>query len=291
MFPRMKQRMEEEILAEAKEQTHLMEIGARRDHAEAHGPRGRARKRLAQPARRDDQCQHRRSASSRSRMTFDAERRHRPADRDRHLCRRRALSWTARASRSACCSRSCRFGRPSPTAPSASSTSSCSSASCGCISTAWPTSSRRRPRRASTAPPLMRGRRGTCALKHVSFRYGATDPLVLEDIDLEIEPGDYVAIHGPVGRRQDHAAEAAARPQPADRRHRSSSTASAPRRSAGAPGASRSASSRRTTGCCRARIADNIALLRSRPRHAARAARGRSPRRCMPTSCARRCNI
>ena len=36
-------------------------------------------------------------------------------------------------------------------------------------------------------------------LKQVSFRYGATDPLVLEDIDLEIAPGEYVAIHGASG--------------------------------------------------------------------------------------------
>lgn len=41
--------------------------------------------------------------------------------------------------------------------------------------------------------------RGHLRLKQVSFRYGATDPLVLEDIDLEIEPGDYVAIHGASG--------------------------------------------------------------------------------------------
>ena len=40
---------------------------------------------------------------------------------------------------------------------------------------------------------------GHMRLKHVSFRYGATDPLVLEDIDLEIAPGDYVAIQGASG--------------------------------------------------------------------------------------------
>jgi ATP-binding cassette subfamily B protein RaxB len=41
--------------------------------------------------------------------------------------------------------------------------------------------------------------RGHLRLKGVSFRYGVTDPLVLEDIDLEISPGDYVAIHGASG--------------------------------------------------------------------------------------------
>ncbi|MGD9803542.1 MAG: peptidase domain-containing ABC transporter [Hyphomicrobiaceae bacterium] len=40
---------------------------------------------------------------------------------------------------------------------------------------------------------------GWMRLKDVSFRYGATDPLVLEDINLEIAPGDYVAIHGASG--------------------------------------------------------------------------------------------
>jgi ATP-binding cassette subfamily B protein RaxB len=40
---------------------------------------------------------------------------------------------------------------------------------------------------------------GHLRLKGVSFRYGATDPLVLEDIDLEIAPGDYIAFQGPSG--------------------------------------------------------------------------------------------
>ena len=40
---------------------------------------------------------------------------------------------------------------------------------------------------------------GHMRLKQVSFRYGATDPLVLEDIDLEIAQGEYVAIQGPSG--------------------------------------------------------------------------------------------
>ncbi|MGE0856285.1 MAG: ATP-binding cassette domain-containing protein, partial [Hyphomicrobiaceae bacterium] len=40
---------------------------------------------------------------------------------------------------------------------------------------------------------------GRLRLKNVSFRYGVTDPLVLEDINLEIEPGDYIAIQGSSG--------------------------------------------------------------------------------------------
>jgi ATP-binding cassette, subfamily B, bacterial CvaB/MchF/RaxB len=40
---------------------------------------------------------------------------------------------------------------------------------------------------------------GHIQLKGVSFRYGASDPLVLEDIYIDIEPGDYVAIQGPSG--------------------------------------------------------------------------------------------
>jgi ATP-binding cassette subfamily B protein RaxB len=41
--------------------------------------------------------------------------------------------------------------------------------------------------------------KGHMRLKQVAFRYGAADPLVLEDLNLEITPGDYVAIQGPSG--------------------------------------------------------------------------------------------
>ena len=58
LFPGMRHRMEEEILARAKEQSHLMEIGAGGDHHQADGARGRARKRMAQSQRRFDQCRH-----------------------------------------------------------------------------------------------------------------------------------------------------------------------------------------------------------------------------------------
>lgn len=40
---------------------------------------------------------------------------------------------------------------------------------------------------------------GLLRLKNVSFRYGATDPLVLEDINLEVEPGDFIAVTGASG--------------------------------------------------------------------------------------------
>lgn len=40
---------------------------------------------------------------------------------------------------------------------------------------------------------------GHLRLKGVSYRYGATDPLVLEEVDLEIAPGDYIAFQGPSG--------------------------------------------------------------------------------------------
>ena len=58
LFPGMRHRMEEEILARAKEQSHLMEIGAGGDHHQADGARGRARKRMAQSQRRSDQRRH-----------------------------------------------------------------------------------------------------------------------------------------------------------------------------------------------------------------------------------------
>lgn len=49
-----------------------------------------------------------------------------------------------------------------------------------------------------SAPGLLQVQ-GHMRLKDVSFRYGATDPLVLEDVNLEIAPGDYVAIQGASG--------------------------------------------------------------------------------------------
>jgi ATP-binding cassette, subfamily B, bacterial CvaB/MchF/RaxB len=55
------------------------------------------------------------------------------------------------------------------------------------------------PTEISGAPTAPMEIRGHVRLKQVAFRYGVTDPLVLEDIDLEIHPGDYVAIHGASG--------------------------------------------------------------------------------------------
>jgi ATP-binding cassette subfamily B protein RaxB len=55
------------------------------------------------------------------------------------------------------------------------------------------------PSETSDAPASPTEIRGHVRLKDVSFRYGATDPLVLEDVNLEIEPGDYIAIHGASG--------------------------------------------------------------------------------------------
>lgn len=40
---------------------------------------------------------------------------------------------------------------------------------------------------------------GDLRLKNVSFRYGATDALILESIDLEVKPGDFVAVTGASG--------------------------------------------------------------------------------------------
>lgn len=41
--------------------------------------------------------------------------------------------------------------------------------------------------------------RGRIELRNVSFRYSPTDPLVLNDINLVVEPGDHIAITGPSG--------------------------------------------------------------------------------------------
>lgn len=41
--------------------------------------------------------------------------------------------------------------------------------------------------------------RGAVTLREVSFRYGATSPLVLDKISLDIRPGDFIALTGPSG--------------------------------------------------------------------------------------------
>jgi ATP-binding cassette subfamily B protein RaxB len=48
------------------------------------------------------------------------------------------------------------------------------------------------------APPAI-AVRGALRFRAVSFRYGVADPFVLEDVDLDIAPGEFVAITGPSG--------------------------------------------------------------------------------------------
>jgi ATP-binding cassette subfamily B protein RaxB len=55
------------------------------------------------------------------------------------------------------------------------------------------------PAEATTEAPPLREVEGRIRVKDVSFRYGATDPLVLEDINIDFKPGEYVAIIGPSG--------------------------------------------------------------------------------------------
>ena len=55
------------------------------------------------------------------------------------------------------------------------------------------------PAEATMEAPPLREVEGRIRVKNVSFRYGATDPLVLEDINIEFKPGEYVAIVGPSG--------------------------------------------------------------------------------------------
>ncbi len=49
------------------------------------------------------------------------------------------------------------------------------------------------------APATLLDVQGRIRVKDVSFRYGATDPLVLEDIKLDIEPGEFIAVTGASG--------------------------------------------------------------------------------------------
>jgi ATP-binding cassette subfamily B protein RaxB len=55
------------------------------------------------------------------------------------------------------------------------------------------------PAETSVESPALVEVAGRIRLKNVSFRYGATDPMVLEDINLEVEPGEFIAITGPSG--------------------------------------------------------------------------------------------
>jgi ATP-binding cassette subfamily B protein RaxB len=40
---------------------------------------------------------------------------------------------------------------------------------------------------------------GAMSLRHVSFRYGASDPWILKDVNLDICPGEFIALVGPSG--------------------------------------------------------------------------------------------
>jgi ATP-binding cassette subfamily B protein RaxB len=55
-----------------------------------------------------------------------------------------------------------------------------------------------KPEASTEALPHL-GMRGAISFSAVSFRYGATDPLVVEDLNFEVAPGDFIAIAGPSG--------------------------------------------------------------------------------------------
>ena len=68
--------------------------------------------------------------------------------------------------------------------------------------------------------------RGGSSSSNVGFRYTPISPPILEGITLDVEPGTMVAIVGRSGSRQDDARPLPRRPARADRRARSTSTAS-----------------------------------------------------------------
>lgn len=55
------------------------------------------------------------------------------------------------------------------------------------------------PAESSVGAPALVAMTGHMRIKSVSFRYGVTDPYVLEDLNLEIGPGDFVALTGASG--------------------------------------------------------------------------------------------
>ena len=55
------------------------------------------------------------------------------------------------------------------------------------------------PAETGVGAPALVAVKGHIRVKNVSFRYGVTDPYVLEDLNLEIKPGDFVALTGASG--------------------------------------------------------------------------------------------
>ena len=130
---------------------------------------------------------------------------------------------------------------------------------------------------------------GHIRLKDVSFRYGVTDPLVLEDINLEIEPGDFIAMTGASGSGKTTLLKLMLglnRPtEGVDRARRLSGQS----RTLAGVASNSSAWWRRMIGCFRARSPTTSPA--SIPTWTWRAcSRPPSRRRCTRTSCVRRCS-
>ena len=116
-------------------------------------------------------------------------------------------------------------------------------------------------------------------MRDLSFRYGASDPWVLEDLSFRIEPGEWVAIAGPSGCGKTTLLKLLAGLLAADRAARSSSTASRSTGSAPRPGAAMIGVVMQDDNLFAGSIADNIAFFAADPDRARIEACGpRAPR-------------
>ena len=138
LFPRMKQRMEEEIVAEAKEHTHLMETVRAATTLKLLGREAVREGGMAQPACRTTNASMPSGSSQYPQSLIQGIVTGLQTVLVIYVAGRAILDGQGFSVGMLFSFLS--YRRPSPTGQSRSSTSSCSSASCGCTSIAYPTS-------------------------------------------------------------------------------------------------------------------------------------------------------
>ena len=267
LFPGMRHRMEEEILARAKEQSHLIETVRAATTIKLMG-----REAERESAWRNLFADVTNAGISVGKyqisLAFIQTLLYRPGQRDHHLSR-----CTPDPGRRGVLGR--HAVRVPVVPPNVQRARRRLHQSAGPVPPAAPAS--RAPRRYRHRRSRDRNRsgrqrldvKGAIKVRELSFRYGVADQLVLQDVDLEVAPGEFRRHHRSVGRRQDHAPEVAARPPPADIGHdrpgRSSGGSRAVARMARACGRRLAGRPPAVRHDCR-----QHRVLRSRPRHGKR---------------------